>query len=73
MAEGRDHPLDVTRSAPVGSVDLRAFDDDGNSYEITACHDGYSWHAEVAVVEGEIFVREWDTVDCSQFHRLIQD
>ncbi|MFD7945639.1 hypothetical protein [Streptomyces sp. NPDC059744] len=73
MAEGTDHQSDVTYRALVGSVDLRAFDDDGNSYEINACHDCLPWHAEVAVVEGEILVREWHAIDCPQFQQLIQD
>ncbi|MFJ1811364.1 MULTISPECIES: hypothetical protein [unclassified Streptomyces] len=49
MAEHSDSQQDVTYRAPVGSVDLKAFDDDGNSYEIHACHDCPPWHAEVVV------------------------
>jgi hypothetical protein len=73
MAEGADRQQDVTYRAPVGCVDLRAFDDDGNSYEIHACHDCLPWHAEVVVVEEEILVREWHAVSCPQFQQLIQD
>ncbi|MFI0990597.1 hypothetical protein [Streptomyces exfoliatus] len=52
MAGSSDPQQDVTYRAPVGCVDLRAFDN-GNSYEIHACHDCLPWHAEVVVVEGE--------------------
>ncbi|MER5765850.1 hypothetical protein [Streptomyces sp. NPDC002082] len=48
----------VDLSAPVGSVDLRAFDGEGTPYEIWACHDRLPWHAEVVLVEGEVLVRE---------------
>ncbi len=51
MTEGSDPQQDLTYRAPVGSVDLRAFDDDGHSYEIWACHDCLPWHAEVVAVE----------------------
>ncbi|MFI6530172.1 hypothetical protein [Streptomyces uncialis] len=73
MAEGADRPQDTTYRAPVGSVDLSAFDDNGNAYEIHACHDCLPWYAEVALVEGEILVREWHAVGCPQFQQLIQD
>jgi hypothetical protein len=35
--------------APVASVDLVAFDDDGKPYEAWPCHDCYPWHVEVFV------------------------
>ncbi|MFD7763526.1 Tn3 family transposase [Streptomyces microflavus] len=73
MAEGIDRQQDVTYQAPVGCVDLRAFDDDGNSYDIHACHDCLPWHAEVVVIEGDILVREWHAVGCPQFQQLIRD
>ncbi|MFE6892008.1 hypothetical protein [Streptomyces sp. NPDC057694] len=73
MAERSDSQHVVTYRAPVGSVDLRAFDDDGNSYEIRPCHDCLPWHAEVVKVEGEVLVREWHAVDCPQFQDLIRD
>ncbi|WP_199826331.1 hypothetical protein [Streptomyces sp. SBT349] len=38
---------DCTYRAPVRSVDLAAFMDDGTAYEIYACHDSLPWHAEV--------------------------
>ncbi|MFF2235734.1 hypothetical protein [Streptomyces anulatus] len=50
MAEGSDPQQDVTYQAPVGSVDLTAFDDEGNSFEIHAFHDCLPRHAEVIVV-----------------------
>ncbi|MEV7197970.1 hypothetical protein AB0N81_40180 [Streptomyces sp. NPDC093510] len=43
MAEGSDPQQDVTYRAPVGSVDLKAFDEDGNSHEIRVCHDCLPW------------------------------
>ncbi|MFF4501574.1 hypothetical protein [Streptomyces sp. NPDC001401] len=73
MAEDSDPRQDVTYRAPVGSVDLRAFDDDDNSYEIHACHDCLPWHAEVVVIDGQILVREWHAVGCPQFQQLIRD
>lgn len=73
MTDTSERKPDVTRSAPVGSVDLRAFDDDGSPYEIQACLDCYPWYAEVALAEGEILVREWHAVDCPTFQRLIAD
>jgi hypothetical protein len=73
MTEGSDLQQDVTYRAPVGSVDLKAFDDDGNSYEIRACHDCLPWYAEVVVVAGEVLVREWHAVRCPQFQELIRD
>ncbi|MCX4776798.1 hypothetical protein [Streptomyces sp. NBC_01264] len=45
-----DSAPNLNLSAPVGSVDLRAFDDDGNPYEIWTCHDCLPWHAEVVLV-----------------------
>ncbi|WP_019885881.1 hypothetical protein [Streptomyces purpureus] len=68
-----DSTPNLNLSAPVGSVDLGAFDDDGNPYEIWACHDCLPWHAEVVLVEGEVLVREWHAVDCPQFRELVQD
>jgi hypothetical protein len=53
MAEGSDPQQNITYQAPVGSVDLKAFDEDGNSYEIRACHDCLPRYAEVVVVAGE--------------------
>ncbi|MEU3352443.1 hypothetical protein [Streptomyces sp. NPDC037389] len=73
MAEGSDPQQDVTYRAPVGSVDLRAFDDNGKPYEIWACHDCLPWHAEVVVIEEETLIREWHAVECPQFQQLIQD
>ncbi|MER7539383.1 hypothetical protein ABTX77_32055 [Streptomyces sp. NPDC097704] len=67
-----DSTPNVNLSAPVGSVDLPAFDDDGNPHEIWACHDCLPWHAEVVLSEGEVLVREWHAVDCPQFQQLVQ-
>lgn len=68
-----EHKPNVTYSAPIGSVDLRAFQDDGSSYEVWPCNDCLPWHTEVVRVEGEILVREWHAVDCPQFVRLVSD
>ncbi|MEU5958755.1 hypothetical protein [Streptomyces sp. NPDC047525] len=63
----------VTYSAPVGSVDLNAFKQDGTSHEIWPCNDCLPWHAEVVRVDGEVLLREWHAVDCEQFQRLVFD
>lgn len=68
-----DSAPNINLSAPVGSVDLRAFDDDGNPYEIWPCHDCLPWHAEVVLVEGEALVREWHAADCAQFRELVKN
>jgi hypothetical protein len=58
--------------APVGSIDLAAFDDAGEPYTITACHDCLPWHAEVIRGEDEdILVREWHAIGCPLFQELI--
>lgn len=61
----------VTYSAPIGSVDLEAFKQDGTPHEIWPCNDCLPWHAEVVRVDGEVLVREWHAVDCEQFQRLV--
>lgn len=73
MSDAEQRKPNVDRSAPIGPVDLRAFDDDGTAYEIFACYDCLPWHAEVAIVEGEVLVREWHAIDCPQFQDLITD
>ncbi|GGV58215.1 hypothetical protein [Streptomyces spectabilis] len=72
MTDGSEPQQDDTYRAPVGSVDLKAFDEDGDSYEIRACHDCLPWYAEVVVVAGEVLVREWYAVGCPQFQELIR-
>lgn len=66
---------DVTFSAPIGSVDLRAFNDDGDPCEMLACPDCLPWRAEVArdPVSNEIVLREWHAVECPLFQELIHD
>ncbi|MFF8840569.1 hypothetical protein [Streptomyces sp. NPDC015130] len=71
MTDTPERKPKTTLDAPVGSVDLAAFADDGTAYEIFACHYCLPWHAEVVVVEGEILVREWHAVDCQDFQELI--
>ena len=62
----------VTYSAPIGSVDLAAFDDDGQPYEIHSCDYCLPWHAEVHIDDdGHVFVREWHAVECEAFEELI--
>ncbi|WP_405683062.1 hypothetical protein [Streptomyces sp. NBC_00057] len=73
MTDVERRKSNVTYSAPVGSVDLAAFQDDGTPYEIWACDDCLPWHAEVVRVEREILVREWHAVDCPQFQDLVAD
>lgn len=61
--------------APIGSVDLCAFDDAGIAYEILACPDCLPWRAEVVrdPQTNEILIREWHAVDCELFQELIRD
>jgi hypothetical protein len=62
----------TTYDAPVGSVDLAAFDDDGTAYEIWPCDECLPWHAEVVVEEDYVFVREWHAVACARFQDLMR-
>ncbi|GAA1749009.1 hypothetical protein [Streptomonospora arabica] len=71
MAPREDRRPNTTYSAPVGSVDLAAEDDHGDSYAIWPCHDCLPWHAEVIRDEDEVFVREWHAVECPQLQELI--
>ena len=60
-------------TAPIGSVDMAAFDENGEPYEITGCHYCAPWHAEVHIDDdGEVFVREWHAVECEEFEELIK-
>jgi hypothetical protein len=63
----------ITNAAPIGSVDLRAFDELGDPYEILACQHCLPWHAEVVrdPETDEVLVREWHAVDCEVFQDLI--
>jgi hypothetical protein len=63
----------VGYTAPIGSVDMAAFDADGEPYEITGCHYCAPWHAEVHIDDdGQVFVREWHAVECEEFEALIK-
>ncbi|MFH8581650.1 hypothetical protein [Streptomyces zaomyceticus] len=73
MSHDKQRRPNVNHFAPVGSVDLRAFDDEGNSFEIFACIDCLPWYAEVVRDEEEVLVREWHAVECPQFKRMIAD
>ncbi len=62
----------ITYTAPIGSVDLAAWDEDGKPYEIHGCDSCLPWHAEVHVDDdGHVFVREWHAVECEVFEELI--
>jgi len=68
---GRKRRIDYT--APVAWIDLAAFDEAGEPYEIRACHYCLPWHAEVHIDEdGRVFVREWHAVDCEEFRQLLE-
>jgi hypothetical protein len=79
LRERRDPPRPprrkVTYDAPVGSVDLRAFNEVGEAFEITACLECLPWRAEVVTdpETNEILVREWHAVECEAFQDLIHD
>ena len=63
----------VGYTAPVASVDLVAFDDDGKPYEVWPCHDCYPWHVEVFIdpSDDRIYLREWHAYECPQLQSLI--
>ncbi|WP_336794135.1 hypothetical protein [Gordonia malaquae] len=64
----------VTYTAPVGSIDMPAFDDSGQAYTISPCLECLPWHIEVVlndVDSGEVMVREWHAVDCPVFKELL--
>ena len=64
----------VTYTAPIGSVDLAAFNEDGEAYEIWPCQNCLPFHAEVVLDDdGDVFVREWHAVECPQFIDLTSD
>ncbi|MFF7335474.1 hypothetical protein [Streptomyces sp. NPDC008150] len=73
MTEASAPRPNTNRDAPVGSIDMRALQDDGTPYEIWPCHHCLPWHAEVVVDEGEIIVREWHAFDCELFQELLSD
>ena len=57
---------------PSGCVDLAAFDDDGEPYQIHGCDDCLPWYAEVHLDDdGQVFVREWHAAECKTFQDLI--
>jgi len=73
MSDAEKRKPNVTYNAPVGSVDMVAFKEDGTSHEIRPCPDCLPWYAELAQVEGELLVREWHAYDCPLFQDLIKD
>lgn len=63
---------DTTYAAPIGCVDLAAFDEDGEPYEIHGCDYCLPWHAEVHIDDdGDVFIREWHAVECEAFEELV--
>ncbi|MGN6793961.1 MAG: hypothetical protein ACTHJW_16360 [Streptosporangiaceae bacterium] len=53
-------------------MDLAAFDEKGEPYEIDGCLYCLPWHAEVHVNDnGDIFVRLWHAVECEAFEELL--
>jgi hypothetical protein len=66
------HRRRITYTAPIGSADLAAFDENGEPYEIHGCQYCLPWHAEVHIDDdGHVFVREWHAVECETFEELI--
>lgn len=65
----------ITFTAPVASVDLLAFDDAGDAYEITSCNYCLPWRAEVVKdpETGETLVREWHAWECEALQGLLDD
>ncbi|WP_329060100.1 hypothetical protein [Streptomyces sp. NBC_01429] len=58
----------TTYSAPVGSVDLAAMNDEGEPYEIWPCGSCLPWHAEVVQADrsGSYFSTvDWSAMVCS--------
>jgi len=63
---------DTTYTAPIGCVDLAAFDENGEPYEIHGCDYCLPWHAEVHIDDdGDVFIREWHAVECEAFEELV--
>ncbi|MGW1742425.1 hypothetical protein ACWCPQ_26870 [Nocardia sp. NPDC001965] len=65
----------VTLDAPVGSADFEAFDDEGNSFEITPCRECLPWRAEVVrdVEDDRPIVREWHAAECPHLAWLLDE
>ena len=59
-------------AAPVGSVDLAAFESDGTPISFRPCQECAPWHAEVMNKDGYVFVREWHAIDCKTFRMLTE-
>lgn len=72
--KSKDSPK-VTLDAPIASIDLEAFDDDGASYEITPCHECLPWRAEVVldVEDNRPIVREWHAAECPSLVELLEN
>jgi hypothetical protein len=68
-----EHRPNTTYTAPVGSIDLHAFREDGTAYEVWPCQECLPWHVEVIQDEGEVMVREWHAVDCARFQESLAD
>ena len=67
-----DRKRRIGYTAPVGSIDLAAEQEDGTPYAIWPCNYCIPWHAEVIREDdGQVFVREWHAVDCEAFQELL--
>lgn len=75
MVDNEEKRPRIDYLAPIGSVDLAAFDENGDAYEISPCPFCLPWRAEVVrdVETGDILVREWHAVECEHFCELISE
>lgn len=59
-------------SAPILSVDLTPWEQDGTPIEVWPCNDCLPWHIEVVTDEDdEVWVREWHAAECPTFKELL--
>jgi hypothetical protein len=65
-----DRP-NVSESAPLGYVELAAFERDGTPISFRPCREcAPSWRAEVMNKDGFVLVREWHAADCEALRML---
>jgi hypothetical protein len=71
----RDPMTKITYDAPVGCVDLPAFERDGEPFSLWPCTECLPWHAEVIWHEEkqQTMTREWHAIGCPHFQDLIAD
>jgi len=70
--DGHPRKLNINYSAPIGSIDLAAEEQDGTPYSIWPCSVCLPWHAELIRQGDDVFVREWHAFDCEAFQDLIK-